>query len=140
MTKKVQITQYQCSRCKELFDSKKDAIECERRNLKDKFTKDKEKVFPTWVYSKKKDGTWDENEDSRYTFHCVVCGKVLIKYDTYWDGHRNNPGDLEYQGEYSIIKGAKVCPDCQTIQILLDRLEKLRAVETQYEIDLAQIR
>ncbi len=39
-------------------------------------------------------GLKGDREDTRFVQHCAHCGKVLVRWDSEWDGHRNERGDV----------------------------------------------
>jgi len=98
--------QWACEICDTCFDNEEDALSCEQRHLDEKTEDNAEQllqsVFPT-----------RHNSDTRYEYHCVLCGKLLIQYDTVWDGHRNETGDIVLNNGIKFMEG-NYCNKCVT--------------------------
>lgn len=58
-------------------------------------------IFPRNYYS-----------DDWYNCHCVKCGNLLVQYDSVYDGHRNERGDVKIDNPKVILFGGNYCPDC----------------------------
>jgi DNA-directed RNA polymerase subunit RPC12/RpoP len=101
MPKLIKTKIYQCNDCGKHFEIKEDAFSCEEKHLKEREIANKQKVFP--VYHEK---------DSKYSKHCVECGKELLRYESIWDGHRNDTGDISFTLPYKTLMDGKYCLDC----------------------------
>jgi len=51
-------------------------------------------------------------DDTRYKKHCVLCGKLLLRYENYWDGHRNERGDLVERHNNNRTPNGYQCVSC----------------------------
>lgn len=122
--------QWACEICDTCFDNEEEALSCEQQHLNEKIDNDAEQllqsVFPT-----------SHNSDTRYEYHCVLCGKLIMKYDTVWDGHRNERGDLIYDNGIKFMEGY-YCSTCviegknrlqNAVKFLHDQLESEKELD-----------
>ena len=53
------------------------------------------------------------NKDDYLTRYCVDCGKKVLEYNSSWDGHRTERGDIIFkEAGYDVFLGGKRCADC----------------------------
>ena len=93
-----------CSRCGHEYDSQKDASQCEVEHQCTIVDGIRDEVTDRFIKRRNK-------KDYRWEKHCVDCGKVVLKWDTYYDGHRNEAGDkIVDEGERFFRRYR--CDDC----------------------------
>ena len=109
-------TTYACNECKTAYTVKDKAVLCELEHKLSELDAIRDSIFPQY-YEEKQTKAQRKNgypkEDSRYTKYCVCCGDPVIEYDSYYDGHRNEVGDLIRSKPFSNVLGSRVCDDCQ---------------------------
>ena len=100
------IVEYQCEKTKKKFSKEKDARASEDKHVLEKETKKKIKIFQS-IYK-----TF-HNKDDYLTRYCVDCGKKVLEYNSSWDGHRTERGDIIFKEPgYDVFLGGKRCADC----------------------------
>lgn len=77
-------TYYVCHFCHRKHENKTNAKECELTCLQEKYKQQSRLIF-----------NWHKKDD-RYTQYCPICNVKIREYDSIWDGHRNNVGNLEF--------------------------------------------
>lgn len=53
--------------------------------------------------------------DTRYKKHCILCGKLLLRYEKWYDGHRNEPGDLAERHSCVRTSDGYRCVSCEEL-------------------------
>jgi hypothetical protein len=96
----------------EEFASKKEATEAE-----DKFRRKEEKREALELIDKY--FPFHHKDTCRSRKYCVGCGSLLLEFDTYYDGHRNElTGSIGYAvPSMSFLEGLR-CPECHKKAIL----------------------
>lgn len=103
MPKCIKSLKWKCGHCKEIYDNKSEAIECEEKcrtkNVNNEFIK----YFP--IRSKK---------DDKYKKHCVSCDTLLREFERDWDGYdRATIGQVIYEiAEREEILNGLYCLKC----------------------------
>ncbi len=99
------IFKWKCDVCNAVFPSPEAAAECEKqckRGLEAlAFKKEFRKLFHV-----------SHRDDDRYHQHCIDCGKLLLEWESYYDGHRNERGDIIMKENYATLFGGIYCYDC----------------------------
>ncbi len=113
------------------FLTKKEATQAEEEdklNLKiTELSKVFRKYFKTYHESNSHPGRYP-----RYLFLCVDCGKKVLEYECRWDGHRNEIGDIIFQGDGVVtLLDGKRCKECnEKIEKLLEKMLLFHSQET----------
>lgn len=70
----------------------------------------------------------NSDNDDRYRTHCCRCGVLLIEYETDWDGHRNERGQMYVRKEYVERFDRYLCMKCNYFILtqLILALKKLK--------------
>jgi len=105
------ISKWVCSICRLEYSEHKDVIRCEavcsNKQEDEKYIAQKLMIFPE-----------THKNDDRYKKHCVECGQILFERDRYWDGHRNEPGDVIYEDEnQAMLLNGRYCSKCLQAKI-----------------------
>lgn len=74
---------------------------CERHQL--------EKLVGKWLDALETEDYTKQTD--KYTKRCNVCTKTLLEFNSYWDGHRNEVGDLMFKTDYQTIRGRYFCKE-----------------------------
>ena len=91
----------------EEFSTKKEAVEAEEYKNNQKITK------LSVVFRKYFKTHYKTNDFQKYLYLCVDCGKKILEYDCYYDGHRNEKGDIIFQDKEAVeLFDGKRCKKC----------------------------
>jgi len=100
------IVEYQCEKTKKKFNTEKAAKASEDKFALDKEVKQKIKIFET-IYKQ------THPKDDYLIRHCVDCGKKVLEWDSAWDGHRTERGEVKFrEPDYDVFLGGRRCKDC----------------------------
>jgi len=100
-----QSTKWACGVCSTEFGERDAAAGCETKCCA---TLERERFESRWAEA----FPCGHKDDDRYERHCVECGKLLIRYETLWDGHRNERGDIAEHHDRVETLGGLRCPGC----------------------------
>lgn len=100
-------TKYICEYTKQEFDTQEEALLSEKNNKQTIFRS----IFPR-----------THRSDDNYNTHCIKCGSLLLQYDSVYDGHRNERGNVLINKNRTKIFESWFCDPChiQTLDILTD--------------------
>lgn len=111
-------TKYICEVTGEEFDTEEEALLSEEKfNRNSIFIK----LFPK-----------EHPDDNRYKTHCVNCGKLMWEYESTWDGHRNETGDLIKSNPIFKLFGGGYCIECYNkvydtiVSVLIQNKERFK--------------
>lgn len=117
------------------FDTKKEATD-EENKYKQK--KEIEKLAP--IFRKYFKTYYKGKEYESYVHFCVDCGKKLLEYDYYYDGHRNERGDCIYRDpEFKTLFDGSRCGKChekiiklfeKMMQFHMEKTNKILIIDT----------
>ena len=110
------------------FSTKKEATQAEEEDRLNLKIKELSIVFRKYFKTLHKSNSCP----SRYLFLCVDCGKKVLEYEMKYDGHRNERGDIIFQGDGVVILfDGKRCSKCnKKIEKLLEEMLSLHSQET----------
>ena len=94
-------TVYICDFCRKKHKTEEECLICEKKCKAKENIQEVRNFLQTY-----------HDKNTGYEKHCVVCGKLVRKYESNYDGHRNERGRVIFEDNPSVFCDSWYCIDC----------------------------